>query len=146
MEESPYYFTAAQITFVKDIVNELVEDPKEDIVKDSIIFVDRKFYVKYGALKPFWDISFITPAIRNNITQFIAKNNLTTESYNKFLDWAVEMVPVMFQGKAMDIYLMSNQTLYNAYVESGEQDTPILEAKKELSKKRILTATPDESK
>lgn len=140
--ESNLFFTKAQIEFVVSIVNELVEDPKVDVVKDSLMHIQRAFYQKYGALKPFdADPNYITPNIRNSILQFMAKNNLTYENYLLFLDWAVELVPHLF-SRQLSIYDIFNAALFQAYLVNSDKDKTLLAEKKEISKKKILLANP----
>ena len=142
LKESSLNFSKEQIDFIKkEIIGDLVEDIKVDLVKDMISFVERLFYKKYGPSKIFCDSNFITPSIRNGINQFIANKRLEEEDYKKFLEWEVEIIPSIL-NRSMNVYDMYHENLFAGYLENIGKDNKLLTEKKELAKKRILTAEP----
>jgi hypothetical protein len=122
------------IDIIIDHIEDLLpEEQKKESVDSLIRFAEKIYQKKYGNDEIFVQIP-IPAKLRMNISQFQRSNNLSHNKYKKFIEWINEV-----SKSEMTIHCLYNEKLYSKFESNYTEDLKIIDQKKMINSKRILT-------
>jgi hypothetical protein len=126
-------FNEDQINQVIEVLDELIEDeqPKRfDIVR----YVEKLFETRYNDIY----IDNVSPKLQIEINKFKNYNNIIDSKYKEFGEWLVERCETVLNRKTVP-YDLYNQKLYDKFINDYKEEKVIINEKKILQKKKILS-------